>query len=74
MRGADPHLAGNLRLQKAHSNVYRKFSANNAWSSIRGYEEMKLRCMAETQELVARHLARLATAESTVALTQPLRG
>ena len=25
-------MAGNFRLQKAHRNAYRKFSANNAWS------------------------------------------
>jgi indolepyruvate ferredoxin oxidoreductase len=45
----------------------------NAPDAIRGYEEIKLRRIAETQELVAQHLARFTTAAGTMVLMQPPR-
>jgi hypothetical protein len=42
----------------------------NAPEAIRGYEEIKLRRLAETQELVAQHLARLtATPQGEIPVT-----
>jgi indolepyruvate ferredoxin oxidoreductase len=43
----------------------------NAPDAIRGYEEIKLRRLAETQELVAQHLARFTTSTQRGELATP---
>ena len=43
----------------------------NAPEAIRGYEDIKLRCLAETKELVAQHLARFPTSTPRGELATP---